>query len=243
MSFLRSLRPPSVASGESDEDVRSVASSSGPPKDVWKLEEVESRKRVREELGDPQQRKECFGCVYDLSTEGVHISREDFRQLCLVASKCIGQMSLEAYGKEIARLYEEFREKTNSKGLHEDRDPLPPWSAASIVEHMCHHNVDPEIQTWVRLIEIQEMIAITMTSIVEYNQHGQKRINDKAAATYERLVKTWYFVSSRQLDKHFAFRKNAKIDVDSINQPIVTQNQKSIIDYYVEAQGPYIRRG
>lgn len=238
MSFLNSLRPPaSYQSGESEEQVEAESI-----RDHWKCETLESRKRVREELGDPQPRKYCFGCVYELSTEGVQISSADFKELCLVAAKCVGQMSLEAYGKELERLYKGFREKTNRKERHEHRVPLPEWKASSIVEHLCHHNVDPEIQTWIRLIEIQEMILVCMDSIVETNVAGQKRINKDSAATYEKLVKLWYHVASRPLDKQFGYRKNARMDIESVNQPFITTNQKSIIDYYTSSQGPHLVR-
>jgi hypothetical protein len=210
-------------------------------KEKWIPHELTSRKRLREELGEPQPRKVCFGCVYESCTESVRINNFDFKQLCLVASKCVGQMSLEAYGEEIAMYFAKFREDTNKNGLHEDGRPIPPWSASSIVEHLLYHNVDPEIQTWVRLIEIQEMIRTCSECIFEYNDKLKKmRVNKEASLTYERLVKLWYHVTSRPLDKQFGYRKSSKIDMDSINQPFITKNQKSIVDYYKEAQSSYI---
>jgi hypothetical protein len=204
---------------------------------IWTPYELPTRKRLREELGSAQERKTCFGCVYDMSADSVHINSQDFKQLCLVASKCVGQMSLEALGKEIERLYESFREEANKKEQHEDRRPLPPWSASSIIEHLLFHNVDPEIQMWIRLIEIQEMIRTSQDSILEYNEKLKKmRVNKEASLVYERLVKLWYHVASRPLEKQFGYRKNAKIDIESVNQPFVTKNQKSIVDYYKEAQ-------
>ncbi len=240
MSFLAALRHNhhEHEGGESDVESSENNTRRGFEKaPEWTLEELSSRKRVREELGEPQPRKECFGCVYDLSTESVSICNESFKELCLVASKCIGQMSLEALGMELGRLYEDFRQEMNAKAQHEDRVPLPAWKPSSIVEHLKYHNVDPEIQTWVRLIEIQEMISIAMDSIVEIHPTTfVRRINKDSAATYERLVKLWYHVASRPLDKQFGYRKKGRLDIESVNQPFITKNQKSIVDYYVSAQ-------
>lgn len=205
-------------------------------KEKWELASLPSHKRAREELGEPGQRQYCFGCVYELSTEGVPMCNENFRELVMVASKCIGQMSIESLGKEIERLYEKFRRETNKKKLHEDGAPLPEWKASSIVEHLIHHNVDPQVQIWVQLVHIQELIATEMESIVEVGSKSKKpRLRKEGVQNYERLVKLWHHVSARPLDKMFAYRKDGRIDTESINQPFITRNQKSIVDYYNNA--------
>lgn len=203
----------------------------------WELEELTSRKREREELGTPQPRNECFGCVYDMSTDGVTICHESFKELCVVASQCIGQMSMEALGKELGRLYEDFRQDMNNRSQHEDRVPLPPWKPSSIVEHLKYHNVDPEIQKWVRLIEIQEMINLTMETAIEINPiTSKRRVNKDALRTYTELVKLWYHVAERPMEKQFGYRKKGRLDIEVANQPFITKNQKSIVDYYIAAQ-------
>jgi hypothetical protein len=206
-------------------------------REKWNHEELTSRKRLREELGEPEARKYCFGCVYDLSQEAVPLCNESFRELCMVASKCIGQMSMEALGRELERLYNDFREETNRKARYDGQSPLPEWKAASIVEHLKEHNVDPEIQTWVRLVEIQELINKCHETILEVNEHtGKSRVSKDGARTYKDLVQLWYFVAKQPLDKQFGYRKGGRMDVESVNQPFITKNQKSIVDYYVSAQ-------
>lgn len=215
----------------------SLADSAGSGGCTWELEELASRKREREELGAPQPRNECFGCVYDLSTDGVSICNESFKELCCVASQCIGQMSMEALGKELARLYEDFRRDMNARSQHEDRVPLPTWKASSIVEHLKYHNVDPEIQKWVRLVEIQEMINLTMESIMEIHPITEKRrVNKDSLRTYTDLVKLWYHVAERPMEKQYGYRKKGRLDIEVVNQPFITKHQKSIVDYYVAAQ-------
>lgn len=221
-----------------DEDGNNLELPAAEPeeeKEKWELQSLGSNKRAREELGEPGPRQFCFGCVYDLSTEGVPMCNESFRELVMVASKCIGQMSIEALGKEIERLYEQFRRETNKKKLHEGT-PLPEWKASSIVEHLLHHNVDPQVQVWVQLCHIQELIATELESIVEIGSKSKKpRLRKDGVQNYERLVKLWHHVSARPMDKMFAYRKDNKIDVESINQPFITRNQKSIVDYYTAA--------
>jgi hypothetical protein len=228
---------------ESEEDLEGRVRAEGDAdetvvlKEKWAVDELTSRKRLREELGEPEPRKFCFGCVYDMSRDGASMDNESFREMCILAAQCIGQMSMEALGKELELRYNEFREETNKRGMYDGQAPLPEWKAASIVEHLRYHNVDPEIQTWVHLIDIQEMKHITQDSIVEVNeQTGKKRLNKDGLRNYDTLVKLWYHVAKQPLEKQFGYRKGGRMDIDVVNQPFITKNQKSIVDYYVGAQ-------
>ena len=73
-------------------------------KEKWNADELTSRKRLREELGEPEARKYCFGCVYDMSRDGAAMDNERFRDMCTVAAQFIGQNSMEALGKELESL-------------------------------------------------------------------------------------------------------------------------------------------
>lgn len=202
-------------------------------RDHWSPDELPSNKRLREELGEPEQRKYCFGCIYELSASAAQIPSKAFKELVMLGTKCIGQMTIEALSQEMARVYEEFRRDINSRRRHEDDVPLPPWSAASIAEHLTEHNVDPEVQTWVTLMRNKEMQNVCLKTMVEVNDRtGQPRLNRDALCNYERLVKLWYHVASKPLDKQFGYRKGARLDVESVNEPIVTKRQKYIVDYY-----------
>ena len=66
------------------------------PEEVWEKTDLPSRKRARDVLGEPACRSKCFGCVYELSTEAVQIPSQTFKELILLASKCVCQMSLES---------------------------------------------------------------------------------------------------------------------------------------------------
>lgn len=44
--------------------------------------------------------------------------------------------------------------------------PIPDWDPASVLHHLRHHNVDPQIQTALRLYEIQEVICKVSTLCV-----------------------------------------------------------------------------
>lgn len=225
--------------GESDQQDADGAGAAAaaildePTRDHWTPDELPSAKRARDELGEPEERKFCFGCIYELSTNTTQIPNQAFKELVLLGTTCIGQMSIEALSHEMARIYERFRSEINARRRHEDGTPLPPWSAASIAEHLVNHNVDPEVQTWVQLVRIQEMQTLCCKTIVEINDRtGQPRLNRDALCNYERLVKLWHHVASKPLDKQFAYRKGARMDVAQINQPIVTKRQKCIVDYY-----------
>lgn len=152
-------------------------------------------------------------------------------------------MSITVLGNELARLYKRLQEDVNSKNLHDGRDPLPDWEAADIIEHLRHHNVDPEIQTWVRLVEIQEMITLCIGNMMEENSvTGHRRVNMQELRKYDLLLHQWYFVSSKPLEKLFAYRKASRIDVQSMQQPFATSVGKSLIDNYISAQQQHVSR-
>lgn len=72
-------------------------------KDAWQpAGTLPSRKRERDVFErDPCDQGKCFGCVYDLTGNSKNISRTDFKELCLVASKCTAQMSITVLGNEL----------------------------------------------------------------------------------------------------------------------------------------------
>ena len=213
-------------------------------KDAWQpAGTLPSRKRERDVFErDPCDQGKCFGCVYDLTGNSKNISRTDFKELCLVASKCTAQMSITVLGNELARLYKRMQEDVNSKNQYDGRDPLPDWDAADIIDHLRHHNVDPEIQTWVRLVEIQEMITLCIENMMEENTvTNHRRVNMQELRKYDMLLRQWYYVSSRPLEKLFAFRKASRLDVQSMSQPFATSVGKSLIDNYISAQQQHVR--
>lgn len=213
-------------------------------KDAWKpAGSLPSRKRERETFEQPpRDRGNCFGCVYDLSMNSKNITRTDFKELCMVAAKCTAQMSITVLGNELARLYKRMQEDVNSKNQFDGRNPLPDWDAPDIIDHLRHHNVDPEIQTWVRLVEIQEMITLCIDNMMEENEvTGQIRVNERELRKYDILIKQWYYVASRPLEKLFAYRKGARMDVASLTQPFVTATARPIVDEYLKAQQVHVR--
>lgn len=58
-------------------------------KDAWQpAGTLPSRKRERDVFErDPCDQGRCFGCVYDLTGNSKNISRTDFKELCMVASR------------------------------------------------------------------------------------------------------------------------------------------------------------
>ncbi len=220
---------------------RDMDETENPRTERWVQQTLAMEERIATELGPKGLRKDCFGCMYSEKT--AKMCSTEFEKMCFLGAKCVGQMSMEALGVIMARHYAAFRRDTNSRPMEEDDEPLPEWPAASIVDHLLHHNTDPEIQTWINLIRIQEMITIAIDSIVEFNETtGKKRIAEKGLKSYDTLVKLWYFTASRPLPKCFGYKKGKHIDVDANNQPFITRHGKALVDHYVDAQERYIHR-
>lgn len=133
--------------------------------------------------------------------------------------------------REIARHHARLRREINrDRG---DRAPIPGWDAASILHHLRYHNVDPEIQTALRLYEIQEVLCKAYDAIIEVSDKtGEVRINEKQAAIVERYIKLWYFVSRQKAKDLSFYNPGAHIDTNVASQSVVTTERKEIVNWF-----------
>jgi hypothetical protein len=150
-----------------------------------------SRKYEFDELGPPDEQSGCFGCCYVGEQDSGAAPYEPIMKLMAMIRKSISKTNLVNLAINVARKYEEIRQDVNNNLLPGEK-PLPEWKAATILHHIRYHNLDPELQTWVRMSEYQELIKITLdASVVIDEETGELKtdpIQGKMLIMYEKRL-------------------------------------------------------
>ena len=200
-------------------------------KERWAHDALPSRKREREALGDPEPQDRCFGCIYDWNSKKAAMRNEHLAEMRAIARKGIAKGCPISVAHEMARHHEKLRREINA--TRGDRDPIPPWTPASILHHLRYHNVDPELQKALFLYQTQEAISQTVDSLIEVSDKtGERRPNEKQVSVYERLIKLWFFVSRQDAKKLSFYNPGEHIDNNVASQSIVTSEHKDILRFY-----------
>ena len=211
-----------------------IDSDEEPPEKRVKVYEtcgLQSRNEESNALGKPDDRKGCFGCVYVGERESAAIQYDDIFALVSMISKTIARTDPINLSLHVAAKYKAIRDDVNSS-LLENEQPLPKWTAASVLDHIRHHNTDPEIQLWLRLCEMQELIQIALQACVEQDpETGQKRTIPSQVKIYMDLIKAYETLSKSDPAKKVFHKPNAHIDMDTGSQGLIAVSGKNIFNY------------
>lgn len=202
----------------------------------WDQCGLESRNYEEDELLVPSPDKsQCFGCVYVGERDKTTIGFERITDLIKMIRESIARCDPVALVKHVASEYKKLQNEINNNPINNE-PPLPDWTEAMILDHLRNHNTDPEIQTWIRLYEIQELIRVALGSMVEkHPDTGQTRINEKQYRVYQDLVKLYYLVAKTDVSKCLFKSNESMIDMKAACQPIVALSDKTIVDYFKPA--------
>ena len=217
-----------------DEDVEDDISDGPIPKKARIYEScgLETRQKEINELGFPGDRSGCFGCVYIGERETAAIPYDDIMALINMIRESIARTDPINLSTHVAKRYALFRKQIN-ENLMPNEAPLPEWKAATILDHIRNHNTDPEIQTWVRLSELQELMQVALHASVEVDEDtGDKRINDKQYKAYIDLVKTTETIYKSDPSKKIFYSGGAHIDMKTGAQGMMAVSGKNIVDYW-----------
>lgn len=205
-----------------------------PPQKKVKVYEpcgLDTRQEEQNQLGKPAHRKGCFGCVYVGERETAAISYDDVMSLIDMIRQSIARTDPINLSLHIAKRYKQIRDEINEK-LLPGEEPMPEWTAATILDHIRNHNTDPEIQTWVRLSEMQELMQIALHSTVELDPDtGQKRINEKQGKMYMEFNKAYESLSKSDPSKKVFFSGGAHIDMQAGSQGLIAVSGKNVKNY------------
>ena len=192
-----------------------------------------TRQQEINELGFPGQRMGCFGCVYVGECDSGAIQHKDIVSLIAFIAASVAQTDPVNLAIHIATRYAKIRREINTN-LMPNEMPLPEWKAATILDHIRNHNTDPEIQSWLRLTELQELIQIGLHSSVEYDEEtNDKRLNDKQCKIVMDLIKLSESIAKSDPSKKMFYSKSKHIDIDATSRGgIISVSGKNIVDHF-----------
>jgi hypothetical protein len=188
-------------------------------------------RRAERRLGDTADRAQCFGCIYIGEAESGAIGYEDVIALMNMVRESIARTDPLTLAIHIAERYAKIQEEVNSN-LPPGRNPLPDWNAVSVLDHIRNHNTDPELQTWMRMAEMQELAQTALHSAVEIDvMTGEKSLNEKQTKLYMELVKTMKMLSKSDLSSELFYSGGRHIDMNNASSGFLAISGKPMVSY------------
>ncbi len=187
---------------------------------------LKTRVIERERLGEPPERSQCFGCVY-FGERDTSVPFEQLNILIDMARQSMGRTDMVVLAEHMATYYEEeVRHRINRSLLPGER-MLGPWPASQILEHLRHHNQDPQVQQVVLLAEMQEMRALLLDCCFERSVKTKAiRPNKHNIDCYDKIVKLQLLTHKQDAAKMAFYSANARIKDEMLSELISTQTKR-----------------
>jgi hypothetical protein len=148
-----------------------------------------SRQQEYNELGAPSAQAGCYGCCYLSEKEVAAVPYEEIEKLINMIRKTISKTSMINLAVFVAAKYAAIRNEINSD-LDPNEEPLPEWTAATILEHLRSHNADPELHDWNTRMELHELAQIAMhASVIRNVETGEVKIDPVQAKIHLEYLK------------------------------------------------------
>ncbi len=184
------------------------------------------------ELGVPGPRHKCFACMYVGQNRGAKIPDQRLAGVFQTMSDGIGESWPPALAVQVAKQYESWRKIINA--TRGDREKLPKWTAASILDHWFTHTCDPEIQQWLHLMMLQYTIfKIRATGLERVNVISGVTKHDKDQwMILQSAIRLWYTVSAKEPRKLSYFHEGAMIDRKSLSNGGISRKRRPIFQFF-----------
>lgn len=191
-----------------------------------------TREQEDRELGMPDPRSTCFGCIFMGERDCGAVHQEDLVALMDMMVKSIGQTDEITLVKEVARKYAEIKNKTNRNLLPGER-PLPDWSASTILDHFRNHHCDPEFHLWLTMKNVREAKSVALDAMVVCNTRTKRRKIDRdQVRAYTELVKLEWQLAKIDPSKCTFFSAGKRLDVEGMSKGPMALSFKPMVKMY-----------
>ena len=170
-------------------------SSSGGKKAVFLQCGLLSRQQEFNELGAPTPQSGCYGCrqMGEAVSTTAAVPYEEIVALFNTIRECITKTAPIELAIYVATRYEAIRTEINND-LMDGEDPLPPWSAATVLEHIRNHNINSKLQGCNRMFELQQLTQVALNASVVMNVDTKEvkidPVQGKMYMEYVKLMET-----------------------------------------------------
>lgn len=177
---------------------------------------LKSREMERNELGEPQPRDECFACSFVGERDMGAVPYEDVMKFIDQMRKCRTSSKLKTLAIDIAEQYTLFQKAVNDTLLPGER-PLPDWKPATILDHIRHHVNDAEMMLTNVIEDVHELYTKALHCVIERNQYGEERVNDKALKSFTEIAKLKISIYKTDPSKLLFYSGGAHVDMKIAN--------------------------
>ncbi len=200
-------------------------------KEYFEPRPLPSRRREMKEHGKPGPQSKCFLCCYAGERDTL-LPGDDVNKIVEYMRTHIGRMCASAMASQVANFYAPFRARINSQ-LQAGEQPLPPMSAATVLEHLRSHHHDPEVKLIIMLDEVQELRQTILKGILEKSSRTKKtRANKIQVDCLEKVIKLELVLQGKDPTKMPLYSAGARIDPTLHKQGPVATSNKKMYDYW-----------
>jgi hypothetical protein len=187
---------------------------------------------IMSELGPPGPRHKCFGCRYAGQNRAAKIPDSRLAEMFQTMAEGIGVSWPSALAVQVAKQFETWRGVINE--TRGERDKLPKWSAASVLDHWFNHTCDPEIQQWLHMCWLQwQMCDMRMKCLKKRSRKTGAEVYDKEMCTVFRdTMRLWYQVSSKEPRKLSYFFEGAMLDRNTVTNGGIVRRGRPCYNFY-----------
>lgn len=186
-----------------------------------------------QELGDPQPRVECFACSFGEFGEAEAMAYGDFVKLRRMLETGVSRVAPVNLVQAIARRYAKIRDKVNSKFLRVGKRPLPEWNEATILEHLRYHNVEPKLQTWLQIDELQEIRKVAANAcIVRNSDTGELYVDEKQFKIYAETIKLSETLYKSDVSKKLFYSADTHMDTKAASEGALPASGHALINHW-----------
>lgn len=187
---------------------------------------------VIRELGVPCAQHKCFGCRFVGQYKIAKIPDVRLQEVFRTMAEGIGITWPPALAVEVSLKYEAVRKVINaSRG---DKDPLPKWSPASILNHWYNHTLDPQILQWLYMMFCNWTIhKIRATSLIKRSRFDGHEIHDRDQfGIMQQAMRMVSFLGSKDTRKMAFFHEGAMIDNKSVSNGGLSITGKPVYNFF-----------
>ena len=192
---------------------------------------MKTRREERKHLGKPGDREDCFFCSFKGERDSVPMPRRDLEDLVDFLRDNFGRMKSKLLAEQIAEQYEIIRKEVNAK-VRPPQMPLPPMSAATVLQHMRKHTQDPEWKLIVCLEELQEAREELVDLLFDKSTvTKQKKPNRVSFQCLQQVIQLEQTLQSKDASKMLFYSAGARISTDTMKQGPVSTKNKNLYCY------------
>lgn len=198
---------------------------------------------VIRELGRPGPRHKCFGCKYVGQNRAAKIPDSRLQEVFKTMADGIGVSWPTALAVQVSKQYESWRTIINE--TRGDRDLLPKWSPASVLDHWLNHTLDPEIIQWLDMTHLRYTVTKIRSKCLEKrNRFTGAEVHDREQFGIMRdAQRQFYFISSREPRKLSFYFDGAMIDRKSVANGGISRTGRPSYDFFKKGKRQRVAGG